>query len=450
MVIWLTGCKPESPEARLVWGVKAYNVGGPSYSRIFLVGGNAPGRCETEFAAQFIYADGTPVAVGGLRFHNPDSGANFYVRREDGMGYWVATDKAGTASTLATNEAGFGLFTSWCEHWGVRSVQTSLSAGGRRTPQEVLARAGYENLYDSLTGHLIAWYGHDSQWPSVRGGHYQSGGYSGFQSVSESHIQPPRVATYRNTSVHESGFLDDDSVASQGAFEVVSAQWQRRAGQPGEGYSVEAEHLTLLEHSDTSTLQYLSTPYFLSVSVVLAEPVDASIVGLSVPAELTAGGACVSPITVTVAALSADGKRLVIQSDYIIPIDTRDFEAAAVPEWVYDRWTAGDGPDDPAINIYAPLSYAWDDPNHVVYDPNSIDHNYVILSRLDPQRYIPVVCVPMSAGERLQIKFTDATLVPLIPFFSEKWLMSCATMDLNGDGIVNFEDAVLFMKEVLR
>ena len=72
----------------------------------------------------------------------------------------------------------------------------------------------------------------------------------------------------------------------------------------------------------------------------------------------------------------------------------------------------------------------------------------MIHDRLDPDRFKPVVCVPVAEGQRLQIEFTASTLKAFIPFLAENWLTSNAVADLNGDGIVNFKDVVLYMQEL--
>lgn len=448
VVLFLAGCTPDSPDARFVWGIKAFNVEGPSYSRILnLDKEKRPGRCETDFAACFIYADGTPVLSGGMRFYNPTGKAEYYQVHGSGPNYWVPTDGAGTESPLITDDSGYCVFTSWCTHWGVRMLNTTFSTGGKRTPPIVVAKAVYENRYDSISGQLIPWYGRDQQYPGVLGGHYNSGGYGQFTSISNSTIRPVRPASSRNNlSEDETTFLDDVSFAMDSPYEVVSAVWQRRVGQPGEGYSVLAEHLTLLDHSDASTITYYATPYYLSLSIALAEPVAFNPVGLPLPADLRVGAVRLSEINFNITQVSDDGKRLIVKSDYIVPIDYRDYEADEVPVSIYDRWSCADDPNDPAINLYAPLFWQVDDPNHVVYDPNHIDHNNVILNRLDPARFVPVHCVPLNEGETLNIRATDRTLLPLMTYFLEYWLDELPVLDANRDGIVNLEDVMLYLR----
>jgi hypothetical protein len=208
-----------------------------------------------------------------------------------------------------------------------------------------------------------------------------------------------------------------------------------RSGSPGHGYSKPVTFLFPVNNSDTGTLQYHSTPYFLSLQVLMAEPVGTEVKGMELCGKLYKGSDCQGPIDATIVAVSEDGLRLIVQSDYIIPIDERDYNEETIPQTVYDRWTASQDPNDPAVQIYAPL---WPD------DPNLVDENGVLFGGVDPNRYVSVHCVPISDGENLTIEFNSDMAVRLVEYVAEYWLSENKNLDTNNDGVVNLKDWSVF------
>jgi len=442
LVCILGGCDFESPDVKFVSGLVVFAVDGDNYDDVTLSEGIVQ-ECVVKSAAAFTYSDGSIIKVGGLEFTTTYDSAHYFVPNTSGPGYNVDTDAAGVRSTSVTEDSGYCEFSAWNSLWGVYSSCSSRRARGKRTDETNVAYGGFCNWKDPRTNWttLIPWFdkvevpGHGI----VTGGHYRCKGAPYQGTVGATTVRPqPDLAAAGMQSVEDTAFLANTEVSKpQRGVTVAGSSWCMRVGPNGQGYGRKVDNLTALEHSKTETLEFRATPYYLSVQAVCAEPVDTSLVGVSADCVLRCGD-IERDISATITAVSDDGFRVVVHSDYIIPIDSRDYVASTVPMVLYDRWTCPADANDLSADIYAPLFREHMDPNS--YDPNNISESNIWIDRLNPDRYVPVHCVPVQKGQRIVIEFRGHFPPELVLYVAKHWLTGNKTLDFTGDGIVNMND----------
>lgn len=437
------GCDFESPDVKFATGIIVYSVDGPEYDAVTVGENGIVKDCVIKSAAAFHYADGTLVDVGGLQFTTTNEFASKLVKTHGGT-FWYDSSGCGVRSTSVTEESGFCEFTVWNTEWGVMyGTAAGRLAKGKRTPETSVANGGFSNWMDVRTNYayLIPWYD-NVKLPSgqvVRGGHYLSGGPPWNGSVSAAQIKPaPQEGVANMKTASETEFL-----ANSGAFRpqngvvVASTQWCMQVGPGGKGYGRPVDHLTALDHSNSDVIQYRSTPYYLSVQVSCAEPVDASLVGVELSCVLRCGST-ERDIAARIHAVSDDGLRLIVHSDYIVPIDYRDYKASTAPTVLYDRWTSPVDANDLSADIHVSPMWDLEDPN--AFDPNCINSTNVLMTRLKPERYVPVHCISVERNQRLTIDFVGQFPPELVLYVAKHWLTGNRTLDITGDGIVNMND----------
>jgi len=237
-------------------------------------------------------------------------------------------------------------------------------------------------------------------------------------------------------------------------------------GKMGAGYCKKATSIMPINLSDTNDYLRYAGPFMYSYIVKTASP--ANIVSDTYSASVTTNacpdGICVE---VTVIASSEDKQTHVARTERFLPVDS-DIDVSALSSiQVYDRWTGLEDPNiwdpeqydisvmDDWLSVVDPNLYA--DPNivpdpNVLFDPGNPDF-YNIVSRIDtsaenfediliPERIMSIKIIPLgSDGDLMRIRF-DPTTIGAIMKFSESWLTPDATLDINGDGIVNLKDLV--------
>jgi len=440
VLIWLVGCDVDSPNARYAGSIKVFTVGDEKCERATLDDEGRVLHAEAETAACFVYegvGETRIIDVGGLKFIPTYTAAMYYsASASGGGGYWYETDLAGVVGSMTTSDSGYCVFTCWNEKWYTRETKCGMSARGKHVDPVAVASGSFTNYRDPCSYYdLCPWNYYMVQAcgaTNATGGYYTSEtpNYPAGNLASGDIRPPPPTGISNNQSENDRAFLLD----TEATIEIgtsVEFSWDKKSGDCGQGYTKPVDMLFALSHSDAGTIVFRSTPYILTSHVTLSEPVYQDIIGLSFTGYLTVAGNDRGDIESTIVAVSDDGRRVISQSDGIVPIDARDYIEEDVPNVVYDRWTESDDPNDTAVQIYAAL---WPD------DPNLVDDNGVYFEGLDPNRFNPVHCVPVESGDTINIKFDISSFIPLFPYVSESWLTNNRNLDINNDGIVNFKD----------
>lgn len=439
IVFIVCGCEYDSPNARYTDHIQTYHVG---TNKCDIVHVDSEGRvifAIAKSAACYAYADGTPSGVGGMKFDvlNSFSQSLSY----DPM--WFDTDKAETSGSPSTGDSGYAVFGHYCEIWDVWQTNTGT----------VLAKPHDHSIYESVGATFVnrrdirnlsllaPWYEYkyyDGIGWNVGGEYFSETNYATGGSIDEEATRGPVSNASGNLSESDSDFLVNESL-SVSDLTIYDSAWCKRSGRPGCGFSEETTDIVPLNHCNEETIAFRSTPYFLSLQIALAEPVDREdVFSLLIPAILSAGSDVNEVIYFRAIAVSDDQKRLIVQSDYIVPVESGVYDRIESVSMVYDRWSPGDGPNDPEVNIYVePFYYA--DPNCTI-DPNFVNDEFVNLKNLNENRFVPVYIVPLAEGEHLKIRFnlTNESVMLL----SGYWLSSNDNFDINNDGIVNLQDLI--------
>jgi len=443
VLIWLVGCDAESPNTRFVGSIKVYTVGDEKCERATLDEEGRVVRAEAETVACFVYEgidDTQIVDIGGLKFTPTYTSASYYTpHSSSGSSYWVTTDMAGVVGNMTTNDSGYCKFTCWNEKWFTTRTACGMSAKGKHTDTCSVSGAVFINFRDPCSYYeLCPWeyYMLDiCGTTSATGGYYMSGtpNYSA-GNISQSDIDPPTpTGVTNNLSESDGEFLTRTWPDITYGYVIDSLTFNKKSGKCGQGYTSPVDTILALSHSDPNTIMFRSTPYILTSRVILSEPVSQNLVGLSFTGRLSVSGNDMGDIESTIMAISDNGKRVVAQTDGIVPIDARDYIEEDIPNVVYDRWTESDDPNDPAVQIYAPL---WPD------DPNLVNEEGVYFEGLDPNRFVPVHCVPVESDDTIKIEFDVLSFMPLLPYVSASWLTNDKNCDINNDGIVNLKDMI--------
>jgi len=420
ILLWLIGCLDyESPECRYEDHIERFTVNGRPYDSVVLNEHGGPVLSTADCAVQFCYHDGTPIEVGGLRAEVLKEFGQYYTW----SGEWWPTEEAGVGGNGITNESGFAVFTMWCELWGTRKTQSGVTVKGRYTDITGLS-AEFTNARDPRTGYntLIPWYEYTGGPPYYIGGHYlsktpayqavnawdiepQTAGSSvnnlpAYQAVNAGDIEPQTAgSSVNNLSEDDVFFLNMQSTEPPSVgIEVSEATWCMRAGADGCGYSKPIANLHALSHSDPNIIKDYSTPYFLTLHVLVSEALEEDYFPPVIPATLSVGTDFEEAIECRTVAVSDDRQRLIVQSDYIVPIRADDYTFESPLQAVRNRWTEGG-------------------------DPNAL---------------LDVWCVLVEQGQTINIQFEKdaATLLS----FSEYWLSDNKNADINEDGIINLID----------
>lgn len=430
VLIWLVGCAFDSPEARYANHVQVFSVGGCGVDRATLNDEGEVQHAEADLVVGIYTVDGTQITVGGIIFEQVGDWIPAYYNDH----CWYDSELAGVNSGLTSDASGYCKITTWCEKW--KGVDWYLSAGfgikGRHT-EPGYGTCHYSNGMNPLKPmQLIPFYGTVVYNNYIYyGGNYTSASMPD-NAISEDDVTPAASTSSNNLSTDDDNFLVDEKLTVSNGIDLYRSSWCIRSGPVGQGYSKTVGQIFPLGHSDPTRIAMYATPYFFSQQVVLSEAISEDDETVEIPATIKVGN-FQTPITCHIVSVSEDRKRIIVQSDYIVPIEKEDYTFEDPRQSIYNRWEPTNDAND--LDIYAPLVIS--DPNSLI-DPNFISDIGIRIDNLNHDLFIDVYVVPILEGEKIQIRFDkdSATLLQLVGY----WLSDNKNIDINDDGIVNWSD----------
>jgi hypothetical protein len=245
-------------------------------------------------------------------------------------------------------------------------------------------------------------------------------------------------------------------------FSVASVGLGYQGGSMNDGYGRDEDYFMAINLETPEEYVRFATPSFYTAVVKTASAVN--LTQFEMQSNIRSGA---SPdgidIPLYVAGSNADGKTHVVRSDYFLPVDSELPIAWNDTMTLYDRWTPL--PGDPN-DMFDDAQYArflrsdWldvIDPNLLPVDPNTVeDENlFVFVHRLDtahplfmaegvaiPERFFDAQVIPIGKEDDQLFLTPNAHDFRVLWLAVEYWMTDEPTWDVNGDGIVNYEDLV--------
>ncbi len=409
VILFLLGCEP--PNGRT----------GPTRGAIYLYG-----ETDGVNTGWFAYGDalGNVIVQPGVRM-DVDRGESAW-RRPNGLGGYVYEPCPGVSTIEGrgiTNSTGLVVLTGQRD-WGVEIPGYVVVGAQARNPNHP-TQSGYFN-YTSLKYK-------DS--PAVEAASIMA-------DRSNRSIPLASAAPSNDRNLTDAEFLLL-SCPTQGApdtgFEISQISLVAQGGGGGLPIATAIQNPVAGNLIDADDYFFAACPMAYSIVIKTSNAVDLS--GLRVMGGVRADSSpFIVPLEMSLLESSDDMQTHVIRTGWFLPVDNSLDASAAPYHEVYDRWTPlGGDPNDHFMAV------ALNDPNntieyihrldieHPLYDPNA----------LLPERVIQIPVLPVDAeGDCFNLSIDQRTLF----LFVEYWMSEDKFLDLNGDGIVNFKDIVLYVK----